>query len=332
MRPDPSGHDASEARPAAEHAPHPPHAGPCAEASGTPTEAAPATEAATQPAPPARPPSPRIDPRAAATFFEDLRRILSQPRPADALRVLLERGVLQEVAPELVGMVGVEQPAKSHGCDAFEHTMRVVDAARADSALITPGDMELMLAALFHDVGKPHTKGVDAATGRITFHGHQFVGERLTRKRLKSYGAARANISAERVSRLVRHHMFDLDIELSEKAIRRFARKLGGPEMTYKLLDLRIADKRGGARPDRIGAIITFRKRVRGELERKEPFGLRDLAVNGHDLMEAGVAEGPQLGITLKRLLAAVLENPDLNNRDALLALALETTSDPCCD
>ncbi len=274
----------------------------------------------------------KLDPRSAAAFFDDLRRVLSQPRPSETLRALLERGVLHETLPEVVGMVGVEQPAKSHGCDAFEHTMRVVDAARSDTALVTPGDMELMLASLFHDVGKPHTKGVDPQTGRITFHGHQFVGERLARKRLKALGALRAGIDAERVSRLVRHHMFDLDVDLSEKAIRRFARRLGTPEMTYKLLDLRIADKRGGARPDRIGAIVAFRKRVRGELERKEPFGLRDLALDGNDLIEAGIPEGPAVGRTLKRLLAAVLENPDLNTRDALRALALAPASDSCCE
>ncbi len=274
----------------------------------------------------------KLDPRSAAAFFDDLRRVLSQPRPSETLRALLERGVLHETLPEVVGMVGVEQPAKSHGCDAFEHTMRVVDAARSDTALVTPGDMELMLAALFHDVGKPHTKGMDPETGRITFHGHQFVGERLARKRLKAFGSQRAGIDADRVSRLVRHHMFDLDVDLSEKAIRRFARRLGTPEMTYKLLDLRIADKRGGARPDRIGAIVAFRKRVRSELERKEPFGLRDLALDGNDLIEAGIPEGPAVGHTLKRLLAAVLEDPDLNSRDALLALALAPASDSCCE
>lgn len=330
MRPDPSACHSHPPTVAADSTSPPPStavATPC-DADAAPPPAA--TDAA-QPAPAAGQ-GPKLDPRAAAAFFDDLRRVLSQPRPSETLRALLERGVLHETLPEVVRMVGVEQPAKSHGCDAFDHTMRVVDAARSDTALVAPGDMELMLAALFHDVGKPHTKGMDAETGRITFHGHQFVGERLTRKRLKAFAAQRVSIDAERVSRLVRHHMFDLDVELSEKAIRRFARRLGSAEMTYKLLDLRIADKRGGARPDRIGAILAFRKRVRGELERKEPFGLRDLAVDGNDLIEAGISEGPSIGLTLKRLLAAVLENPDLNTRDALLALALAPASDPCCE
>ncbi len=308
-----------------------PSTAPAAEVPGAPASERAASAAGDAAPAPVRAPQPAAT-RDTGAFFADLRRVLSQPRPSDALRMLLERGVLAEVTPELVGMVGIEQPAKSHGCDAFEHTMRVVDAARSDTALTTPGDMELMLAALFHDVGKPHTRGCDPVTGRITFHGHQFVGERLSRRRLRTLGAARAQIDADRVARLVRHHMFDLDVDLSEKAIRRFARRMGSTDLTYKLLDLRIADKRGGARPDRIGAILAFRKRVRGELERKEPFGLKDLAVDGHDLMEAGVPAGPQLGATLKRLLAAVLENPDLNTRDALLALALEPASDPCCD
>ena len=268
-----------------------------------------------------RPPRPRQHPTTGKPI-DDLLRILAQEKPSEALRQLQESGTLREVLPELDDLVGIEQPAKSHGCDAFDHTLRVVDAARTDEALRSPGDTEVMLAALLHDVGKAPTKDYDEDRGRITFHGHQFVSERLTRKRLRAMGAAEAGVDTQKVSKLVRHHMFDLDVDLSEKAIRRFARRLGGEEMTEKLLDLRIADKRGGARPDRIGAIIAFRKRVRRELHRTEPFGIKDLAIDGHALMEAGVPEGPALGFTLHRLLALVLDDPDLNDRESLLALA----------
>ena len=257
-----------------------------------------------------------------AITFDELERILRHPKPSVELYRMQRSGELERLLPELAALVGIEQPRKSHGCNAFDHTLRVVDAARADNALEQPGDLEIMLAALLHDIGKAPTMEKDEATGEITFHGHQFVSERGTRKLLRRVAADRRGIDPHRVATLVRHHMFDLDVKLSDKAIRRFSRRLGGPEMTYKLLDLRIADKRGGARPDRIGAILAFRKRVRAELEREAPFGLKDLAVNGHDLMELGVPAGPELGRILNLLFEHVLDDPDRNERATLLTAA----------
>src|SRR3989338_4856140 len=93
-------------------------------------------------------------------------------------------GLLSEIFPEIAENVGVEQGNKLHKDDVFLHTLRVLDAARKDAAIPTSGDLELMLAALFHDVGKARTKRFDREKNRLTFYGHQLLSKRMARERL----------------------------------------------------------------------------------------------------------------------------------------------------
>src|SRR5262249_46501346 len=107
----------------------------------------------------------------------------------------------------------------------------------------------------------------------------------------------------------------------TERAIRRFVHKIG-KELIFKLVDLRIADKKGGAYPNQLKGILRLKKRIQEELEKKPPFGPKDLAVNGHDLMSLGYTEGPVLGQILKRLVEVVLDEPERNTRQSLLEIA----------
>jgi len=186
------------------------------------------------------------------------------------------------------------------------------------------------LAALFHDLGKPQVawRGRD---GRLHYYakpgfaerGHDQVGAELASGallRLRYPNALR-----QRVVRIVRRHMFQPGKGDALRA-RRFLRR-NGDELALDLIDHKHADllgKRGsGGEPppqDEIDALAHFREVV--EQERSNPHRLRDLAIDGSDLIELGFQPGPQLGRVLDALLEAVVEEPALNTRDELLARA----------
>jgi putative nucleotidyltransferase with HDIG domain len=199
--------------------------------------------------------------------------------------------------------------------------MKVLDASRKDDAIPLAGDLELMLAALFHDVGKARTQRFDVQKNRMTFYGHQILSKRMARKRMTHLKMTTLGIDPERVAHLVEHHMFQTKHHFNDRSIRRFINKVG-PEHILKLVDLRIADNRGGKYPEGIKGVLRLRKKIQDELEKKTPFGVRDLAVRGTDLMDLGIPEGPEIGRILKELVEYVLDDPEINTKEALLDLA----------
>lgn len=252
---------------------------------------------------------------------EELKKLLTAPRPSRGFILMEETGMLGEILPELKENVGVLQGNKFANDDVFMHTMRVLDASREDKAIPTSGDLELMLAALFHDVGKARTKRFVPEKNRITFYCHQLVGRRMFEKRLKALKLSTMGIDGEQVSSLIEHHMFQTKSYFSDRAIRRFINKVG-PDLILKLIDLRLADNRGGRYPEGIRGVLKLRRRIEEELEKKTPLNVKDLAVRGDDVLALGVPEGPQVGKILKELLEMVLDDPSKNTKEALLEIA----------
>ncbi len=241
---------------------------------------------------------------------EELLRILGpvEPavRPSAALRLLDELGILAVILPELGALHGVPQ-AKALPGDAFDHSLRTVDALPADDPL-------LRLVGALHDVGKATT----LADGH--FIGHETVGARMVEAILRRLRFSRAEIA--RGERLVRHHMFAYGPNWSDAAVRRFIRRVGAANIP-DLFALRRADDAasGVVEPVR-GGLDELRARVGEELA-SHPLAARQLAVRGDELMDAlHVAPGPVIGRLLDRLLEAVLDDPGLNDREALIRLA----------
>jgi hypothetical protein len=206
--------------------------------------------------------------------------------------------------------------------------MRVVDAARGDSKVRLASDPTLMLAALFHDVGKARTKQFDPKVGHITFYGHQLVSKRQARKRLEEWRCQTVAVDPARVLNLIEHHMFETKSFFSDKAIRRFIHKVGKEDILL-LMDLRLADNRGGKHPNSIGGVEKLRKRVQEELDRKAPFGPKDLAIRGDDLMAIGIPASPLMGYIIAQCVDLVLDDPDKNTKEDLLALAAGIRDNP---
>ena len=239
-------------------------------------------------------------------IFTELDRLLGAPRPSIGLRLLSETDLLSAISPELAAQRGIAQN-KAPGEDLWDHTIRTVDAARAERPVVR-------LAALLHDIGKP------ATFADAHFIGHDVVGAEVAGAFLDRLRTPRE--VRETVVHLVRHHMFDYQAGWSDAALRRFIAKIK-PRHVDDLLDLREADNEGSGRPRFAGRLAELRARVEAELAADLVLHRRDLAIDGRDLMiEFGLEEGPTLGRILDELLERVLDDPALNDRATLLLLA----------
>jgi tRNA nucleotidyltransferase (CCA-adding enzyme) len=269
----------------------------------------------------------RIGGGLASDGMGELSKLLLGSEPARALRLARETGVLVELLPEFERAVGFDQESRYHDLTVDEHTFAVVQAA-ADRGF----SLAVRLAALFHDLGKPHVawRGRDErlhyyAKPGFADRGHDQVGADLAADALLRLRYP--NLLRQRVVRIVRRHMFQPGKGDALRA-RRFLRR-NGDELAFELMDHKQADllgKRGsGGEPPPVAeldALARFRKVV--EQERSSPHRLRDLAVDGNDLIRVGFRPGPQLGRILHELLDAVVEDPALNTRDGLLTRAKE--------
>ncbi len=250
----------------------------------------------------------------------ELGRLLVAPIPSVGLRPMRETGLLAATIPELAAQRGIPQ-AKIPGDDLWDHSLRTVDAAAAMRPPASPEDeaardarLALVTAALLHDVGKPET----FTDGH--FHRHEATGAAIADAILGRLAVARG--VRERVVRLVRHHMFSYEPAWSDAAVRRFIQRTGA-DLLDDLLDLRVADDIGSGLPVDGPMTAELRRRCRQQLDAQVPLRREDLAVDGNDVARAlGIPPGPRLGRILDRLTERVVDDPGLNDRDGLLALA----------
>ncbi|MFW5683493.1 MAG: CCA tRNA nucleotidyltransferase [Spirochaetota bacterium] len=241
---------------------------------------------------------------------DELTKLVLSPLPSYGFRLLEQTGLLGIIVPELAEGVGVEQRG-NHRFDVFEHSLRACDAA--------PGDrLELRLAALLHDVGKPRTL-VIGDDGERRFHGHDQESARMTESLLRRLRYPNRVVNS--VSHLVRHHMFNYTPEWSDAAVRRFVARVGA-DSVQDLIALRAADG-AAVRGEHIDtrALGGFSERVRRVMEEQSAVTVRDLAVNGRDLMNAGIPGGPGIGVVLNALLETVLDDPSQNSKERLIEI-----------
>jgi tRNA nucleotidyltransferase (CCA-adding enzyme) len=236
----------------------------------------------------------------------ELAKLLGAPAPSVGLRLAQSTGILAVISPELAAQPGIGQN-KLAGEDLWDHTLRAVDAAPADRPIVR-------LAALLHDIGKPSTQ----ADGR--FHHHDAVGAALTESLLRRLRYPRS--AADEVTHLVRHHMFGVDPDATDAAIRRFIKRIGRDRLDA-LFALRRADDIGSGMPPDAPELRAFQARVEAELEAEVALERNALVIDGTDLIgELALEPGPTLGRVLDELVDRVIADPGLNERGSLLLLA----------
>ncbi|MDP1690051.1 MAG: HD domain-containing protein [bacterium] len=240
---------------------------------------------------------------------DELVRILNSSQPMSALVLAQRLGILESISADLIRGIGVEQN-QAHSYDVFEHLMRTMQHA-ADK----DWDFDIRLAGLFHDVSKPETRRKNEK-GEWTFHGHEVVGSRVTKKALEDLHFSRETI--DKVVKLVRWHMFFSDPEqITLSAVRRMIKNVG-EENIWDLLNLRICDRIGTGRPKE--QPFRFRKyKAMVDQALRDPISVGMLKTDGAHIMEMfHVNPGPKIGWTLNALLEEILDDSDKNTEEYL--------------
>lgn len=249
---------------------------------------------------------------------DEFMRTLMSEKPMKALILSHGLGILPYMVPELEQAVGVEQN-QAHSYDVFEHSLRALQHA-ADKGW----PLEVRLAALLHDIGKPKSRRFADDKHDWTFHGHEVVGAKMTKKILEHLKFSRETV--EKVAVLVRWHMFFSDPDkITLSAVRRIVANVG-KENIWDLINLRICDRIGTGRPkEQPFRLRKYQAMIEQAL--RDPISVGMLKIDGKRLMEvSGEKPGPRLGWMLHALLEEVLDNPQKNTEIYLEARSLELT------
>ncbi len=242
-------------------------------------------------------------------IFDEFNKILLSEHPAYGLRLLADCRLLAEISPKLAAMVGFDQKNPHHKYDLFEHTLRVVAAL--------PADLTLRWAALLHDVGKLDTMTIgDDGVGH--FYDHQSQSVLIANQLLNRLKAPKKLNRA--VANLVKHHMYRP--VLKDKALRRWLNKIGSSAVDQMIALMRADMLATGTLDGSFSDDLHLK--VTELLTRKPVFGRADLAVDGRVLMAQFKVLHDQpkyLKPLFKHLVECCLEQPEKNERAALLAL-----------
>lgn len=249
--------------------------------------------------------APELPHLSAERIREELMKLLAEvAEPGAALRLYERAGVLGVLYPELQACVGF---ADERGDDLWTHLVRTAGE-------IPRHRPALRLAGLLHDAGKPRV----ASSGSATFPGHAEAGAAVAHRLLKRLKFS--NRMVDGTLHLVAQHAELPPAHADGATFRRWLRRVGRAHV-HDLLRLRIADARArdGVDRDAAAAIVALRGRVRDALSAGVPLEVADLAIGGAELRELGIPPGPRYGRILHELLEAVVEDPALNTREALI-------------
>jgi tRNA nucleotidyltransferase (CCA-adding enzyme) len=241
---------------------------------------------------------------------DEFLKLLSSDSPYEGVLMLREAGILQIILPELEKCFGIIQEGPKHDrvYDIGEHCLNSLKYCPSPNPLVR-------FATLIHDIGKAKTKGVQE-DGNVTFYGHDIEGGRVAFAIAQRFKLSKKD--TEKLTKLIRWHMFSVNENQTDSAIRRFIKNIG-LENIDDMMALRIGDRLGGGTEKDISwRMKVFRERIDEVL--KKPFSITDLKVNGKDVMEVlNIKPGPKVGEILNKLFQEALEDASKNNRVYLL-------------
>lgn len=238
-------------------------------------------------------------------------RMLMLDKPSSALRKMIGLGLARHLpgGEWLERMTGFDQETPFHDRDLLEHTLAAVDQ--------TPKAIEVRLAALLHDIGKPDVK---THSGEVAhYYGHEKKSAEMSREILKEFRCSGELVG--QVSTLIECHMFN-PFDIGEAGIKRLVRKTGGFEAMRALLALMRADLLATAYPERAVCINDLQGLVDRLETSDSAFKRGDLNIGGADLIALGMTQGRQIGRLLNEILELVMDNMLPNEKQALIEYA----------
>lgn len=227
--------------------------------------------------------------------------------PSEGLQFIVDTGLAQHFLPELPGLA-LEQDPIHHHKDVLAHTLAVVDKASPQ--------LVLRLAALFHDVGKPRTR--QFTPNGVTFHHHEVVGARMTRKRMEAlkYSQALTDDVSTLVDLHLRFHTYKMG--WSDSAVRRYVRDAG--HLLDELNELTRCDctTRNARKAATLAKRMDELERRIEELRAAEDMSKMRPALDGNDVMTIlSVAPGRVIGEALGFLMEIRLNEGEIDRDDA---------------
>lgn len=247
---------------------------------------------------------------------DEFLRILASAHPTEGVLFLRNTNLLRYILPELEACFAIPQksPKRHHIYDVGTHL--VMSLKHCESP-----DVITRFATLIHDVGKVKTFHKDEKTELITFYNHEVVGTKMAASIADRFRLSKDQ--KEKLVKLVEHHQFVVSEDMTDNAIRRFIRNVG-KENLDEMFALRRADRLGGAAKETSWRTELFKKRVAQLLI--EPFTVKDLKVDGNDVMEIlQIPPSRTVGEVLDALFTKV-ENKEIANEREILLREIQVT------
>ncbi len=242
---------------------------------------------------------------------EEINKILLSSKPSIGFTLFKNMNLLDYIILELKACIDFNQHNPHHDKDVFEHTLKVIDN--------TNSELIVRLAALLHDIAKPSCFTIDEE-GVGHFYNHHSESSNLAVKILKSLKYD--NCTVKNVEILVKEHMTKYN-NPSDKAVKRLINRVGVDNIN-RLFDLLKADIIASKPPHDLSQVNDLEKKCLEIINEEQPLTVKDLKINGYDLIALGINPGKSIGEILGYLLDIVLEKPEINEKKLLLSIVKE--------
>lgn len=220
------------------------------------------------------------------------------------------RDILGIIIPDMISCFEFNQNNKYHKHDVYTHILNVVDNCKTDK-------FEIKMAALLHDIAKPKTYTEDDE-GNGHFYGHPKISYEMSQGILRE-NFKLPNESLNRILELVKYH--DMDLACTKASVKRALNK-HGEDFLNDWFILKQADIDDHIYPENSRYIINIsgiKELIKNILDEQACFSLKDLKVNGKDIMEClGVKQGKHIGVVLNTLLEEVIDEKINNESEEL--------------
>jgi poly(A) polymerase len=263
----------------------------------------------------------RIEIVSAERIRDELVKLVMAPHPRKGLALLVETGLAEHVLPELPALA-LERDEHHRHKDVYEHMLMVLEQSMDLEDRLGGPDLVSRLAALMHDVGKPRTRRFQD-DGTVTFHHHDVVGAKLTRKRLKALRFS--NDTIDEVSRLVELHLRFHGYgsgEWTDSAVRRYVRDAGDQLERLHVLTRADCTTRNRRKAERLRRTYDdLEARIERLGEEEELASIRP-DLDGNQIMELlGIGPGREVGEAYRYLLELRMDQGPMSPEDAKAAL-----------